>query len=106
VRVSDQATGVETAPRGRSTAVIVATDALYGGIAGLLVGGGITLINQGANWQRDLMIGAGVGILAGAAFGVYEAATQSNNATVVHAAADRNPAESQGTNLALLARRF
>lgn len=105
-RVSDEATGVETTPRGRTTAVIVATDALYGGIAGLLVGGGITLVNQGSNWQRNLMIGAGVGILAGAAFGVYEAATQSDTAVVHRAAADPNPAASQGTNLALLAGRF
>ena len=106
VRVSDEATGVETTPRGRTTAVIVATDALYGGIAGLLVGGGITLVNQGSNWQRNLMIGAGVGILAGAAFGVYEASTQSDTRVVHRAAADPNPAASQGTNLALLAGRF
>src|SRR5258708_2797546 len=105
-RVSDEAAGVETTPRGRTTAVIVATDALYGGIAGLLVGGGITLVNQGSNWQRNLMIGAGVGILAGAAFGVYEAATQSDTAVVHRAAAAPNPAASQGTNLALLAGRF
>jgi hypothetical protein len=47
-----------------------------------------------------------VGILAGAAFGVYEAATQSDTAVVHRAAADPNPAASQGTNLALLAGRF
>jgi hypothetical protein len=105
-RVSDDATTVETTPRGRTTAVIVATDALYGGIAGLLVGGGITLVNQGSNWQRNLMIGAGVGILAGAAFGVYEAATQNDSTVVRRAAADPNPAASQGTNLTLLAGRF
>jgi hypothetical protein len=42
--------------------------ALYGGLAGALVGAGIALI-ENDNWGRDIAIGAGVGILAGAAFG-------------------------------------
>ena len=96
VSVSDDTTGVTTTRPGRSAGVIVATDALYGGLAGAAVGGGIALINQGSNWQRDLMVGGGIGILVGAAFGVYEAVSQSNNSTTVttRAAADRNPAES------------
>jgi len=73
---TDEEVGVATAPSGRSAAVIIATDALYGGIAGALVGGGITLIDQGHNWARNLMLGAGVGILAGAGYGVYESVTQ------------------------------
>jgi hypothetical protein len=105
VRVDDTTT-VTTAPSGRSTGAIVATDALYGGIAGALVGGGVTLIDQGNHWQRDIMVGAGVGVLIGAAFGVYEATTQQSN-VVTHAAADRNPAASDtGIHFAALTRQF
>src|SRR5882672_4977064 len=95
VRVDDTTT-VETLPSGRSAGVIVATDALYGGIAGTLVGGGITLIDQGNHWERDLMVGAGIGILIGAGFGIYEAATQPAP-RVVRAAADPNPAASSSS---------
>jgi hypothetical protein len=75
VRVDDDV-GVYTAPSGRSAIAIIATDALYGGVAGGVIGGGITLIDQGDHWARNLMVGAGIGILAGAAYGVYESATQ------------------------------
>jgi len=94
-------TTVETAPTGRSTAAIVATDALFGGFTGALIGGAVTLIDQGNNWQRDLMIGAGVGILAGAAFGLYDASTQPR--TVTRAVSDRNNAASDGAGLTLVA---
>src|SRR5260370_14072481 len=47
VRVSDEATGVETTPRGCTTAVIVATDALHGGIARPPPGGGRTPVEHG-----------------------------------------------------------
>ena len=105
VRVDDT-TAVTTVPNGRSTGAIVATDALYGGIAGALVGGGVTLIDQGNHWQRDIMVGAGVGVLLGAAFGVYEATNQPNS-VVTHAAADRNPAASDtGIQFSALSRRF
>jgi len=101
VRVDDTTT-VETLPSGRSAGVIVATDALYGGIAGTLVGGGITLIDQGNHWERDLMVGAGIGILIGAGFGIYEAATQPAP-RVVRAAADPNPAASSSSGTQLIA---
>ena len=99
-------TTVETAPSGRSAGVIIATDALYGGFTGALVGGAVTLIDQGNNWQRDLMVGAGVGILAGAAFGIYEASTQPK--VVTRAVSDRNNAASDvsGMQLAALGGRF
>jgi hypothetical protein len=101
VRVETEATPqVETVANGRSSAVIIATDALYGGFTGALIGGAVTLIDQGNNWQRDLMVGAGVGVLAGAGFGIYEAATTPR--TVVRAVADRNNAASDG-GLTLLA---
>ena len=70
-------TGVVTAPTGRSAVAIIATDAIYGGVAGAVIGGGITLIQQGDHWARNLMLGAGIGILAGSAYGVYESATQT-----------------------------
>ena len=98
----DGTTTVETAPTGRSAAAIVAVDALYGGIAGTLVGGGITLIDQGNHWERDLMMGAGIGILIGAGFGIYEAATQPAP-RVVRAAADPNPAASSASGMQLIA---
>jgi hypothetical protein len=100
-------TEVQTVPSGRSAAAIVATDALYGGFAGALVGGGVTLIDQGDHWQRDLMVGAGIGILAGAAVGVYEAAIQPSTTTVRRAEADPVPgASNTGTQLAALGGRF
>lgn len=102
VRVDTDATAVETTPTGRSSAGIIATDALYGGFTGALIGGAVTLIDQGNNWQRDLMVGAGVGVLAGAAFGIFEAATQKTT-VVTRAAADRNNAASDGSGVTLLA---
>ena len=77
--------------RHRAPMAIVATDALYGGIAGLLVGGGIALLNDGDHWQRDLMIGAGAGILAGVGVGIVQAVMESNEPTTtqVRAAADQ-----------------
>jgi hypothetical protein len=51
----------------------VAMDAGYGGVAGLLVGGGVALVQQGDDWGRDLMVGAGIGLIVGAAVGVAHA---------------------------------
>jgi hypothetical protein len=65
--------GVETETDHRSPVAIVAIDAMYGGLAGLLIGGGITLIDRGNNWERNLMVGAGAGLLAGAAVGAVHA---------------------------------
>ena len=105
VRVNDDALGVEVHHDTRSSAAIIATDAVYGGLTGLLVGGGVTLIDQGNYWQRDLMVGAGAGILAGAAFGIYEAATRPDP-YVRRASVDPDPGASSGTNFSLLTRKF
>ena len=91
VRSDDDVGVVTPAPSGRSAVAIIATDAVYGGIAGAVIGAGITLIDNGRNWGRNLMMGAGVGILGGAAYGVYEAATQPPPRRAV---ADANPAAS------------
>jgi hypothetical protein len=91
-------TGVVARPAGRSAVKIIAVDAIYGGIAGAVVGGGITLINQGNHWARDITIGTGVGVLAGAGYGIFEAATEPG--VPLHAASDRNPAASDGLGIA------
>jgi hypothetical protein len=100
VQTGEDVTGVATAPSGRSAVAIIATDALYGGVAGAVVGGGVTLIDQGNNWARNLMLGAGIGILAGAGYGVYEAATQPPPR---RSYADADPAASNVNGLALTA---
>ncbi|HZX95348.1 MAG TPA: hypothetical protein VFE90_12585 [Myxococcales bacterium] len=105
VQVDNEPSGVITAPSGRSAVAIIATDALYGGVAGALVGGGITLIDQGNNWARNLMVGAGIGILAGAGYGVYESATQPPARRAV-ADADPGVSNANGPSFALSAGRF
>jgi hypothetical protein len=59
----------------RNPGAVILRDALYGGLAGLAIGGGIALLNNGDNWQRDLAIGAGAGLLVGAIFGAVDAAS-------------------------------
>ncbi len=60
----DLATGAS----GEAGASAIFIDALYGGLAGVLIGAGVALID-GGNWGRDLGIGAGAGIIVGAALG-------------------------------------
>ena len=67
----------------RNPAAVIARDALYGGLA---VGGGIALLNNGDNWQRDLMIGAGAGLLVGAVFGAVDAASADRYMAVADSA--------------------
>ena len=64
----------------RSRAGVIATDALYGGIAGLAIGAGVALIEGGNNWGRDLSVGAGVGLVVGGIFGALEAASVADRA--------------------------
>ena len=87
--VRDEPVIVEAEHR-RAPMAIVATDALYGGLAGVLVGGGVALLdNNGNHWQRDLMIGAGVGILAGVGVGIAEAVIEANEPPRTRAVADQ-----------------
>ena len=92
--------------RHRAPMAIIATDALYGGIAGALVGGGIALLNDGDHWQRDLMIGAGGGILVGVGIGIVQAVMDANESPRTTAVADQvRPVGARapgGTALALL----
>ena len=46
----------------RNPAAIIARDALYGGLAGLLIGFGVGLL-EGNNLGRDIAIGAGAGLI-------------------------------------------
>ena len=66
----------------RSAASVIAQDALYGGIAGLAIGGAVALLNGGDNWGRDLAIGAGAGLLIGGIFGAVAAAANADRAPV------------------------
>jgi hypothetical protein len=59
----------------RSPGAVIATDALYGGIAGLAIGAGVALLEGSNNWWRDLSIGAGAGLLIGGIFGAVDAAS-------------------------------
>jgi hypothetical protein len=60
---------------------IVAQDAVLGAAGGAAVGGGVILYRMGFqdddnyNWQRTLLMGAGIGLLAGTLWGVFDAAT-------------------------------
>jgi len=71
----------------RNPAAIIATDALYGGLAGLAIGAGVALIENDHNWQRDLSVGAGVGLLVGAAFGAVDAASADRRMSAADLAA-------------------
>ena len=50
----------------------ILVSALYGGLAGAVIGTGIGLI-EGGNYGRDIAIGAGAGLLVGAALGAAHA---------------------------------
>jgi len=88
-RVSAYDSPVVVEEHRRDPVAIVATDALYGGLAGVLVGGGIALLDNGDHWQRDLMIGAGAGILAGVGVGIVQAVLEANDSPRARAVADR-----------------
>ncbi len=68
------------APRGRdalgatdaSGGSTILVSALYGGLAGAVVGVGVGLLEQG-NYGRDLAVGTGAGVLIGGALGAARA---------------------------------
>jgi hypothetical protein len=78
----------------RSPIAVIARDALYGGLAGLAIGGGVALIS-GDNVGRDLAIGAGVGLIAGAIFGAVDAASADRYMAVADSTAHDRDARSQ-----------
>ena len=79
-----QVTTVESRP---SAVGIIARDAIGGALAGAAVGGGVILYRryvengsngQWGNWQRDLALGAGIGLAVGLVFGAVDAASNAD----------------------------
>ena len=107
-RVSAYDPNVVVEEHHRAPMAIVATDALYGGLAGVLVGGGVALLDNGNHWERDLMVGAGAGILAGVGVGIAQAVMETNDSPRTRAVADAATPEGArapgGTALALTGR--
>lgn len=81
----------------RNPFAVVARDALYGGLAGLAVGGGVALLNGGDNLGRDLVIGAGAGLIVGAIFGAVDAASADRYMAVADSTARARDVRSQNT---------
>ena len=50
----------------------VATDVIYGGAAGALVGTGVSLLQEGPDWTKNLRRGTGIGLILGLGFGIYD----------------------------------
>jgi len=65
---------------GRPAVAVIATDALYGGLAGAAIGAGVALIN-GNDYGRDIAVGAGIGLIAGGIVGAVSIADQRGHAT-------------------------
>jgi len=72
---------VEVSAR-RSPVAVIAQDALYGGLAGLAIGAGVSLIDGSNNWGRNLAVGAGIGLLVGGVFGAVDAAANADRAPI------------------------
>ena len=50
----------------------VATDIIYGGAVGALVGTGVSLLEDNPDWDKNLRRGTGIGIILGLGFGIYD----------------------------------
>ena len=70
-----------------SAGSIILRDAIGGAIAGAAVGGGVVLYRryvengsngQWGNWQRDLALGAGIGLAVGLVIGAIDAASNAD----------------------------
>jgi len=81
---AQQVAVVESRP---SPGGIIARDAIGGAIAGAAVGGGVILYRryvengsngQWGNWQRDLALGAGIGLAVGLVIGAIDAASNAD----------------------------
>lgn len=93
-RLPDAVVGVQAQPR--NAGGIIVGDAVGGALVGGLVGGGVAAYrnyvnNDGwGNWQRDILVGAGIGLGVGLIVGVADVASNPNPAPAyVGAAVDR-----------------
>jgi MFS family permease len=90
-RLPDEVVGVEAH---RNTGGIIVGDAVGGALVGGLVGGGVAAYrnyvnNDGwGNWQRDVLVGAGIGLGIGLIVGVADVASTPSGPTYVGAAVD------------------
>ncbi|HYZ87686.1 MAG TPA: hypothetical protein VE620_00175 [Myxococcales bacterium] len=82
----------------RNPVAVIARDALYGGAAGLLIGGGVALLSGGDNVGRDLAIGAGAGLIVGAIFGAVDAASADRYMAVADSSAREQSFRSQSVH--------
>ncbi|HUC07935.1 MAG TPA: hypothetical protein VMR96_07570 [Solirubrobacterales bacterium] len=92
---------VEVQSSRRPAGAIVLTDAIGGAVVGTAVGGGVALYRrfvengsngQWGNWQRDLALGAAIGLGAGLIVGVIDAsANAADRAPVRGAVVDERP---------------
>lgn len=79
----------------RNTGAVVLGDAIGGAVLGAAVGGGVSLYNHfnnsdgsWGNWQRNLALGAGIGLAAGLVFGLVDASSTADR-TYTGPVADR-----------------
>jgi len=55
-----------------ATVKIITTDIFFGGVAGTLLASGVSLLQDNPDWGDNLQYGAGVGLIVGFAFGLYD----------------------------------
>ncbi len=86
-QTSGDVVGVETRP---SPAGTIIGDAVGGAVLGGAIGGGVALYNRygtnngngsWGNWQRDILVGAGIGLGVGLIVGGISAASQASDRT-------------------------
>ncbi len=86
---------VEVQSPHRNTGGVILGDAIGGAVLGAAVGGGVAVYNHynnsdgsWGNWQRDIAIGAGIGLAAGLIFGLVDASSTADR-TYTGPVADR-----------------
>ncbi|MFL5309378.1 MAG: hypothetical protein ACJ79H_02880 [Myxococcales bacterium] len=99
---------VESRP---STAGIIARDAIGGAVLGAAVGGGVAAYRRyvsseasWGNWQRDVALGAGIGLAAGLLLGAVDAASNADRRFTGPVADERQIGF--GAPMAMYGRRF
>lgn len=55
-----------------ATVKIITTDIFFGGVSGLLLASGVSLLQDEPDWGQNLRYGAGAGLIAGFVFGLYD----------------------------------